>query len=404
MAQASEFREPILHVDMDAFFVEVERLDDANLIDKPVVVGGTGRRSVVAAASYEARVFGVRSAMPMVKARRLCPELVIVAPDHSKYSEVSSNVFSIFRSYTPMVEGLSVDEAFLDVSGLRMHYSSPADVAVAVRRSIRDDLGLPASVGVATTKFMAKLASESAKPDGIRQVEAGRELDFLHPLPVRALWGVGQSTHAALEQLGIETIGDLAAVPEPALRSRVGDSVGVHLHELADGRDPRPVQPDSETKSISAEQTYESDLVGVERLEIEILRHSDKVAGRARRAGLWGKTTHLKVRFADFKTITRSETLPAATNVARDIYRSSLRLLERASVGSRPVRLLGVGLSSLTSDAQPRQLAVDRPAKWDELSDAVAGVQDRFGSDSLGPARLADVRAPRPRPFDGNDR
>ncbi len=386
---------------MDAFFVEVERLDDSTLIGKPVVVGGTGVRSVVAAASYEARVFGVRSAMPMTRARRLCPDLVIVPPDHNKYSSVSTRVFSIFRSYTPTVEGLSVDEAFLDVSGLRMHFGSAADVAVAVRRSVRDDLDLPASVGVATTKFMAKLASEHAKPDGIHLVKAGGELDFLHPLPVRALWGVGQSTHAALEQLGVETIGDLAAVPEPALRSRVGDSVGVHLHELANGRDPRPVLSDSETKSISVEQTYEADLVGVERLEIELLRHSEKVAGRARRAGLWGRTTHLKVRFADFKTITRSETLPAQTNVARDIYRASLRLLERASVGSRPVRLLGVGLSSLMSEAQPRQLAVDRPAKWDELSEAIAVAQDRFGSDAVGPATLADGRPKkRPRPRD----
>ena len=375
---------------MDAFFVEVERLGDATLVGRPVVVGGIGNRSVVAAASYEVRAFGVRSAMPMSRARRLCPDLVIVPPDHRKYSEVSERVFAVFRSFTPLVEGLSVDEAFLDVSGLRMHYGSAAQVASVVRQAIRDDIGLPSSVGVATTKFMAKLASEQAKPDGLLVVKSGHELQFLHPLPVEAMWGVGQSTHAALEQFGVETIGDLAALPLGALAARLGHSVGVHLHELSHGRDPRPVQPDSETKSVSVEETYEADLVGSDRLEVELLRHSQRVAGRARRAGLWGRTAHLKVRFADFTTITRSETLPAATNVARDIYRASLRLLERAKVGTRPVRLLGVGLSSLTSRLEPRQLAVDRPAKWDELSDAVADVHDRFGSDSVGPARLKD--------------
>jgi len=375
---------------MDAFFVEVERLEDPTLVGRPVVVGGIGNRSVVAAASYEVRAFGVRSAMPMSRARRLCPELVVVPPDHRKYSEVSGRVFSVFRSFTPLVEGLSVDEAFLDVSGLRMHYGSAAEAASLVRQAIRDDIGLPSSVGVATTKFMAKLASEQAKPDGLLVVESGRELEFLHPLPVEAMWGVGQSTHAALEQLGVETIGDLAALPERVLRARLGDSVGVHLHELSHGRDPRSVQPDSETKSVSVEETYATDLVGSERLEVELLRHSQRVAGRARRAGLWGRTAHLKVRFADFTTITRSETLPAATNVARDIYRASLRLLERAKIGTRPVRLLGVGLTSLTSQLGPRQLAVDRPAKWDELSDAVADVHDRFGPDSVGPARLTD--------------
>jgi len=388
MDSRSDFAEPILHVDMDAFFVEVERLHDPSLIGRPVVVGGTGNRSVVAAASYEVRAFGVRSAMPMARARRLCPNLTIVPPDHGRYSEVSERVFAIFRSLTPLVEGLSVDEAFLDVSGLRLHYPSAGEVAEAIRMRIREEVGIPASVGVATTKFISKLASERAKPDGLLIVEVGTELEFLDPLPVQALWGVGQATHAALEQLGVETIGDLSSLPQATLRARLGDSLGVHLHELSHARDPRPVSPDGSTKSVSVEQTYEVDLVGTERLEVELLRHAERVAARARRAGLSGRTAHVKIRFSDFTTITRSETMPAATNVARDIYQASRRLLERAAVGSRPVRLLGVGLSSLTSAGEPRQLAVDRPAKWDELATAVGDVQDRFGPASVEPARL----------------
>lgn len=388
MSAPPALTEPILHVDMDAFFVEVERLHDPSLRGRPVVVGGTGNRSVVAAASYEARRFGVGSAMPMTRARRLCPNLVIVPPDHSRYGAVSEQVFAILRSFTPLVEGLSVDEAFLDVAGLRLHHASGREVAEAIRASIRSGIGIPSSVGVATTKFIAKLASARAKPDGVLVVPAGEELVFLHPLPVGALWGVGQATHAALEQLGVETIGDLAALPERTLRTRLGDSVGVHLFELSHARDPRRVEPDGDTKSISVEQTYEIDLVGVEHLEVELLRHAERVAARARRAGLAGRTAHVKVRFADFTTITRSETLPAATNVARDLYQAGRRLLGRAGVGERPVRLIGIGLSALSAAGEPRQLAVDRPAKWDELAAAVGSVQDRFGTAAVEPARL----------------
>lgn len=386
--ESAGLTEPILHVDMDAFFVEVERLADPALRGRPVVVGGAGNRGVVAAASYEVRRFGVRSAMPMTRARRLCPDLVIVPPDHARYAAVSERVFAVFRSFTPLVEGLSVDEAFLDVTGLRRHYPDSEAVAVAIRSAIREDIGLPSSVGAATTKFVAKLASERAKPDGVLVVPAGAELAFLHPLPVRALWGVGVATQAALERLGVETIGDLAALPERTLRGRLGDSVGMHLHELAQGRDPRPVAPDGETKSISVEHTYETDLTGENRIEVELLRHSERVAGRARRAGLAGRTAHIKVRFADFTTITRSETLASATNVGRDIYQAARRLVARASIGDRPVRLLGVGISSLVEAGGPTQLAVDRSAKWDELAEAVADVHERFGSDAVEPARL----------------
>ena len=378
----------MLHVDMDAFFVEVERLDDPSLRGRVVVVGGAGARGVVAAASYEARAHGIHSAMPMSQARRRYPGLTIVASDHSKYGAVSEVVFEIFRSFTPLVEGLSVDEAFLDISGLRLLYPSPQAVGRAIRERIASDTGLPASVGIATTKFVAKLASEHAKPNGLFHVPAGEETAFLHPLPVTALWGVGAATHASLEQLGVETIGDLAAVPETTLTRRLGNAVGAHLAALSHGIDPRRVEPQSRAKSISVEHTYPTDIAGHDVLESEVLRHSERVATRLRRAGVSGRTVGLKVRFDDFTTVTRSETLASPTDVSRDIYRAARRLLSNLDVGSRPVRLLGVGVSGLGPGDRARQLAVDRPAKWDELAEAVDDVRVRYGADAVTPARL----------------
>ncbi len=380
--------EPILHVDMDAFFVEVERLEDPSLIGVPVVVGGDGNRGVVASASYEARAHGVTSAMPMSRARRLCPTVRVVPPRHGRYGEISLEVFSIFGEFTPLVQGLSLDEAFLDVSGLRRHFAGAADVARAIRTEIRSRLGLPCSVGAATTMFLAKLASQRAKPDGISIVPEGQEQTFLHALPVRALWGVGAATQAALDQLGVETVGELAALPESVLRRRLGDSVGVHLLQLANGIDDRQVTPDTAAKSVSAEQTYATDITGRDTITAELLRHADRVAWRLRRAGLAGRTVTIKVRYVDFETVSRSETLTGATDVARDIFQAAKRLLERVDVDDRPVRLLGVGVSGLTGEEVVRQLAVDRPARWDELADAVHDVRTRFGPEAVEPARL----------------
>ncbi len=385
------FDEPILHVDMDAFYVEVERLRDPSLVGAAVVVGGAGPRGVVASASYEARAFGIRSAMAMGEARRRCPELVVVAPDHGRYGEVSEAVFEIFRSYTPVVEGLSVDEAFLDIRGLRLHYGSPLEVAAAIRTQIRHELGLPASVGIAATKFVAKLASAHAKPDGIRHVAAGAEAAFLHPLAVQELWGVGAATHAALEQLGVETIGDLAAIPAPTLHRRLGTAVGGQLAALSHGIDPRTVEPDLAAKSLSVEHTYPVDISGYEVLESETLRHAERLGSRLRRAGLSGRTVGLKLRYADFTTVTRSETLASPTDVSRDIYQAAKRLLAGLDVGDRPVRLLGVGMSGLSEAGGIRQLAVDRPAKWDDVADAVESVRRRYGNDAVAPARLRDT-------------
>lgn len=384
------FSEPIIHIDMDAFFVEVERRRDPKLIGAPVAVGGLGPRSVVASASYEARAHGVASAMPMSRARRFCPALVVVPPDHAEYQRVSHEVFDILGRFTPQVERLSIDEAFLDVSGLRLHYPSPVEVANRIRTAIREELDLPSSAGIAPNKFLAKLASGQAKPDGICIVPSDGIQQFLSPLPVRKMWGVGQATYAELERLGVATIGDLAAIPPATLERRVGPTLAHHLHQLAQGLDSRPVVEPGEAKSISVEETYSIDLAGYAALEAEFLRHTERVADRVRRAGLVGRTVTVKIRFGDFSTITRSKTLESATNVGRDIYRTSVQLLQAANISDQPVRLLGVGLSALEPAGAPSQLATDRPAVWDELADAVTEVKDRFGRDAVKPARLTE--------------
>ncbi|MGH9166850.1 MAG: DNA polymerase IV [Acidimicrobiia bacterium] len=387
------FTEPILHVDMDAFFVEVERLRDPGLRGRPVMVGGLGGRGVVASASYEARRYGVRSAMPTAHAKRLCPKGAFLPTDHRRYREVSGEVFAVFRSFTPLVEGVSLDEAFLDVGGLRLSFPDGAAVGEAIRQRLREELDLPGSVGVAPNKLLAKLASETAKPDGLWRVPAGVELAFLHPLGVRSLPGVGEATHAALEQLGVRTVGDLAAIPRITLTRRLGKAAGGLLHELGWGRDPRPVEPDGPAKSVSVEQTYGRDLHGLEALEGELLSQCDRLADRLRRSGLAGSVLTVKVRFADFATLTRSATLAAPTDVTRHLFGSARELLRRVPLG-RPVRLLGVGVSGLLDEGAPRQLAIDRPPEWEKLAEAIDRVRLRFGTGAIGPARL--VSPPQP--------
>jgi DNA polymerase-4 len=379
--------EPILHVDMDAFFVEVERRRDPSLIGKPVAVGGIGNRGVVASASYEARRHGVRSAQPTATALKLCRDLVVVPPSHGRYGEVSAEVFEVFRGFTPHVEGLSLDEAFLDVSGLRRHFGSPVDVAMAVRAEIRSRIGLPASVGIASSKFIAKLASEAAKPDGYRHIPSRTELDFLHALPVEALWGVGPATLAGLQRLGVVTVGDLADLPEPAVLSGLGQANGRHLLELARGIDLRPVIPDIEAKSISVEETYDRDLEGRETIEAALLAHSQRLSGRLRRSGLAARTVTLKVRYEDFSTVTRSVTLGGPLHSPRDLYNTARDLLGAVDL-ARPVRLLGLGGSGLEESNEPRQLDLGTDENWVRVSDAVAEVRERFGDRSVEPARL----------------
>jgi DNA polymerase-4 len=387
-----DFAEPILHVDMDAFFVEVERRSRPELRGVPVIVGGLGNRGVVASASYEARRFGIHSAMPVVHARRLCRTLHCVPSDHGRYHEASTAVFEILREFTPEVEAVSVDEAFLDVSGLRLHYPDSATVADAIRATIRSREGLPASVGIASNKLLAKLASQAAKPDGIRRVASGDEVEFLHPLPVRALWGVGEATHASLERLGVATVGDLAALPRDALVRTLGRVAGAHLWELARGIDERPVATGGEAKSVSVEETFEQDLSDAVEIEQHLFELCERLSARLRRARLAGRTVTIKVRSADFVTATRSHTLHAPVDVTAALWDTARALWGK--VGERgPIRLLGVGVAALQSAEEARQLPLTGvPAP--EVIEVTDRIKERFGDDAVRPARTVRRRPP----------
>jgi DNA polymerase-4 len=396
----------ILHVDMDAFFVSVELLDRPELRGRPVVVGGTGNRGVVAAANYEARVYGVFSAMPTARARRLCRHAVFLPGNHERYAEVSSRVMAIFRSFTPLVEPISLDEAFLDVTGARRAIGDGPTIGRAIRRRVLDEEGLTCSVGVATSKLVAKLASEAAKPrvtprgpvdgEGVVVVGPGREAAFLHRLPARALWGVGPKTLARLERVGVHTIRDIAALPVGTLVGVLGEAHGRHLHALASGSDERPVVADQKPKSIGHEETFPRDVRDPGRLRHEVVRMADGVASRLRRSGLAGRTVTLKLRFGDFRTITRATTLPAAVDDAPAIARAANELLAMVDVASG-VRLLGVAATGLTADGA-RQLSFDEmlgagsptgpavAASWREASVAIDDIRERFGDAAIGPA------------------
>ena len=391
----------VLHVDMDAFFVAVEVLHDPTLAGKPVIVGGAGDRGVVASCSYEARAYGIHSAMPSTRARRLCPSAVFVHGHYDRYNEYSARIHEIFRSFTPLVEGIALDEAFLDVTGSLRLFGDGEAIGWAIRGRLTDELGLSASVGVATSKLIAKLASEAAKPKaslkgpkpglGVKVVEPGRELEFLHPLPVRALWGVGPATATRLSRFGVTTVGDLAAVPLETLVGALGSANGNHLHGLAWARDERPVEPDLKPKSIGHEETYAHDIDDRDRLHREIVRMGDAVSSRLRKAGYSGRTVTLKVRYHDFNTITRSQTVAAPVDAGPDIIRVASGLLDGVEVDSG-VRLLGVSVSNLTEGHQAH-LSFDDPGRnagWDRASAAIDAVRDRFGDKSVGPATLVD--------------
>jgi DNA polymerase IV len=323
---------------MDAFFVACELRRRPELQGRPVVVGGTGARGVVAAASYEARRWGVHSAMPSSRARRLCPEAVFLPGDHAHYAEVSAEVFEIFRRCTPLVEGLSLDEAFLDVTGARRLLGDGEAIAWWVRQRIHDELALACSVGVAPSKFLAKLASEMAKPraspagitpgPGVLVVAPGEELAFLHPLPVERLWGVGPATLARLQRLGVVTVGDLAALPESLVVSALGAAQGRHLHRLAHADDRRPVEPDRQVKSVGHEETFPEDLFDAADLGRVLVRQADAVAARLRSLGSSGRTVHLKLRYGDFTTLTRAVTLPEPVSTGPAIARAARGLLD----------------------------------------------------------------------------
>jgi DNA polymerase-4 len=404
MAESAEER-TILHVDMDSFYASVEVLLDPSLRGKPVIVGGSGDRGVVASCNYEARSFGVHSAMPSMRARRLCPHAVFVHGRFDTYSDYSKRFHEIFRSFTPLVEGISLDEAFLDVTGGRRLFGDGAEIGRAIRVRIRDELGLRCAVGVGRSKFIAKLASKAAKPKpgrpgqgpvpgvGVLVVAPEDELSFLHPLPVGALWGVGPATQKKLARFGIVTVADLAALPVDTLVSALGNAQGRHLHELAWARDDRPVVPESKPKSIGHEETYADDLHDHGALGKEAVRMADAVAHRARRAGLEGRTVTIKVRFHDFQTITRSHTLPAPTATAAVLANVAKDLLAGIDPGAG-VRLFGVSLSNL-GDASDEQLTLDDAvadsAGWDDASRAVDAIRKRFGDAAVGPAALVEA-------------
>ncbi len=382
---------PILHVDMDAFYASVETIKDPTLEGQPVIVGGLGNRGVVTSASYEARAFGVRSAMPIVTARRLCPHAVFRANDFEAYARYSAEIREVFHRFTPLVEPLSLDEAFLDVRGSLRLFGDRTVIAGRIKADVAD-LGLRCTVGVAPNKFLAKLASTTAKPDGLLRIEAGEVEAFLDPLPASALWGVGEQTGEALRKLGLKTVADIRRLPQRTLQRALGDALGAHLHSLVRGIDERPVVPDEPARSVGSETTFEHDLGLAPEILREILRLSDRTSQRLRRKGLCARTVTLKVRFSNFKTITRSRTAAEEMDTAADVYAIARDLYLQLERGlDRPrIRLIGVTASSLSPGPPRRQLdllAAPRPG-WQEATGAIDDLRQRFGEDAVVPAAL----------------
>jgi DNA polymerase-4 len=393
-------RRVILHVDMDAFFVSVELRARPDLVGKPVVVGGTGRRGVVAAASYEARRFGVRSAMPSLRARRLCPHAVFLPGSYEAYAAASADVSEILGRYTPKIEPISVDEAFLDVSGATALFGDGATIGRSIRSDVSTALGLTCSVGVAPNKFLAKMASVEAKPRalpdriepglGVFEVLEGRETAYLHPLPVRRLWGVGPATHERLSRLGVRTIGELAKVPEASLRGVLGAAGAARLLELAAGIDERPVEVDRPVKSIGHEETYSTDLHDRDEISAQLVRLADGVASRLRASEVGARTITLKVRDSTFATVTRSRTLPRGIDTAPAIVEIVTTLMESVTPAGG-VRLLGVSASKFAAPAEQLELALvagdDAAAtasRWSDASVVIDQVRAKFGRTAIG--------------------
>ncbi|HYH99104.1 DNA polymerase IV [Hyalangium sp.] len=380
----------IIHVDMDAFYASVEQRDNPSLRGKPVIVGGHAQRGVVVAASYEVRPFGVRSAMPMARAVKMAPQAIVVPPRFSAYAEASEQVFAIFERYTPLIEPLSLDEAFLDVTASAGLFGSPAEIARRIRQEIAAELSLPASAGIAPVKFVAKIASDLAKPNGQREILAEEMVSVLAKLPVSRLWGVGPKTEEVLTRAGLKTIGDVAARDVAWLEDRLG-SQGRHLWELSQGHDPREVVPDRAAKSVGAEDTFEEDLRGLDLLRPHIHAQALRVGRRLRKAGVKGRVVQLKVKFADFTVITRRTTLSTPTDDGQALYRAALDLLERAHEG-KPVRLTGVSVQAL-GEQEPQQLGLfsaPPPPRSAKLNAALDRIAERFGTKAITTADLAE--------------
>ena len=375
----------ILHVDMDAFYASVEERDQPDLVGHPVIVGGTPEgRGVVAAANYVARTFGVHSAMPAAQAKRLCPHAVFLRPRMEHYADISAQIRSVFDRYTPLVEPLSLDEAFLDVTGSAPLHGSAMKIAQDIKREIRNSLSLVASVGVAPNKFLAKIASDLEKPDGLVVVDPARVPEFLDPLPVNRLWGVGKVTGKVFEKLGVQTIGQLRRLSVERLQQHLGNAA-LHFWELAHGIDERPVTSEREAKSISHEKTFSSDIEEVSLLHAWLLELTEQVACRLRRQGFKARTVNLKVRYDDFHTVTRAHTLSTPTNVTEEIWQAASILFERIPSRQLRLRLLGVGVSNLGQGTLTQlDLFADseheRQSRLDEVTD---GIKAKFGSSSL---------------------
>ena len=381
----------ILHVDMDAFFVSVELREKPRLRGRPVIVGFPAGRSVVLSASYEARAVGVRSAMPMAAAMRLCPAATVIEPRHKLYYEVSGQLMGIFGSITDLVEPLSVDEAFLDVAGSIRRLGQPQEIGALIRERVRRELGITASVGIASTKFVAKIASTRCKPDGLLLIPEQDTVAYLHTLPVQALWGVGAKTVEALARLGIHSVADVAATPVPVLRKVLGVT-GEHVHRLSWGIDPRPVTPTRAEKSIGAEETFAQDTYDDDVLKRELLRLAHRTGARLRQSGLLARTVALKLRYTDFSTVTRSRTLGTPVDSAQLLYATAVQLLESLGDRAMSVRLVGLRAEQLEPAGQASlQLSLDRrDDNWRTAEVALDAVAAKFGSRKIGPARLLE--------------
>lgn len=372
---------------MDAFFASVEVLDRPDVVGKPAVVAHDSPRSVVTSATYEARALGIRSAMPLATAKRIAPHVIVLEPHFEKYRHYSRMVMKIFHDFTPLVEQLSIDEAFLDVSGAVKIFGSPEHIAAQIKKRILEETGLPCSVGIATTKFVAKLASTQSKPDGLLIIEEEETLNFLHPLPIGALWGVGKKTAEVLHKRGLHTVADVAHSPEASLISALGQAAGAHLYALSWARDPRPVITERVDKSIGKEHTFNEDVTDLEKLKATLLFQADHVGAQLRKAQIEARTIGLKVTFSDFDSLSRSRTLPESTSVGREIHKIVCELLDDLRIGGRAVRLIGVRAAGLgEAGAQQLSLWENDVAPWKEAEIVIDRLDQKFGPASVRPA------------------
>lgn len=377
----------ILHVDMDAFYASVAELDNPQYKGKALVVGA-GVRGVVLSANYEARKFGIRAAMPVGRAKRMAPHAIFIAPEHHRYAEISERVMTIFNSFTPLVEPISLDEAFLDVTGAQKLFGDGREIAAKIRAQVEQEEGITCSVGIAQSKFIAKLASQHCKPNGMLEIKSDRILEFLHPLPVRALWGVGPKTAESLDRLGLHTVADIANTPRSTLVRALGDATGESLYELAWGRDYRNVIPDEPEKSIGNEETFARDIDSPEEILAEFLRMAEKATARLRERGLFAKTVTIKIKFADFTTLSRAKTLPIGIDGTHETYEIVKKLYLALNNEGARIRLVGVSLSNLLDEA-PVQLELGaRERGWRDADTAIDKAKARFGGGSVRPGRL----------------